>query len=169
MSARLLRTDFFEAIPSEVGLVDVIVGNPPFVRYQQFAGENRERALARARQAGVQLSALTSSWAPFLVYAVEFLRLGGRLAVVAPAEIAHAGYARPVIRHLCNSFRRISILAFDKRVFADLSEDTVLLLAEDKGSRLEQFTLSTLADTQELGAPSTLRFICQHQTCPLVQ
>ncbi len=150
VAARLVRRNFFDVTPDELGLVDAIVGNPPFIRYQQFSGDARDLALARSREAGVELSALTSAWAPFLVHAVQFLKMGGRLAMVAPGELAHAKYARPVIRHLCESFRSVSILAFDRRVFSDLSEDTVLVLAEGKGGRHEKFTLSTVSETTGL-------------------
>ena len=152
VNAKLVHANFFQIVPTQLGLVDAVIGNPPFIRYQQFSGDVRNLALARSREAGVELSALTSSWAPFLVHAVQFLKDGGRLAVVAPAELVHANYARPVLRHLCDSFRRVSILAFDKRVFADLSEDTVLVLAEGKGAKHDKFTLSKVSDTRHLAA-----------------
>ncbi len=152
VNAKLVHANFFQIEQTQLGLVDAVIGNPPFIRYQQFSGDVRSLALARSREAGVELSALTSSWAPFLVHAVQFLKVGGRLAVVAPAELVHANYARPVLRHLCDSFRRVSILAFDKRVFADLSEDTVLVLAEGKGAEHEKFTLSKVSDTRHLAA-----------------
>jgi len=59
---------FFEmahpgATPSERA-VDVVLGNPPYIRYQHFNGSMRERALRRATEAGETLGQLTQSWAP---------------------------------------------------------------------------------------------------------
>src|SRR6185295_7381436 len=43
--------------------VDLVIGNPPYIRYQEFSGGTRKEALARAAEAGVQLNRLASSWA----------------------------------------------------------------------------------------------------------
>lgn len=84
--SRLLRLDFFCARPEDFPQFDAVVGNPPFIRYQNFSGDARSLALSRAKDGGVHLPRLSSSWAPFLVHAVAFLRSGGRLAMVVPAE-----------------------------------------------------------------------------------
>jgi hypothetical protein len=59
---------------------------------------------------------------------------GGRLAMVLPFELTYAVYARPVLVHLANSFGQVTILSFRKKIFRDLNEDTVLLLADRKGA-----------------------------------
>lgn len=132
--ANLFCSDFFEVGSDRLLPVDVVVGNPPFIRYQRFTGETRARALLRAAEQGLKLSELTSSWLPFLVHSVRFLRTGGRLAMVIPFEIFHASYAQPVLGHLSRTFQHISFLTFRKKLFPDLSEDTILLLAEGKGT-----------------------------------
>ena len=48
-----------------------MIGNPPFVRYQAFAGAARAKGIAAALAQGVRLTALTSSWAPFVVHATS--------------------------------------------------------------------------------------------------
>jgi len=131
----LWQADFFGVAPTTAPKVRAVIGNPPFIRYQRFTGPSRAVALAAAAAQGVQLSRLSSSWAPFLVHATGFLQPGGRLAMVVPAEIAHAGYARPVLDHLSRSFRVVTFLTFRKRLFPDLSEDTLLLLAEGQGEQ----------------------------------
>src|SRR5713226_434408 len=73
----LHRKDFFEVdATTGMGRFTAVVGNPPFIRYQRFSGSQREMALKRALQAGVRLTALTSSWAPFIVHATTFLETG---------------------------------------------------------------------------------------------
>lgn len=129
----LVRSDFFDVSPVTMPQPDVIVGNPPFIRYQRFSGEDRAKALAVAHSCGVRLSALSSSWAPFLVHCISMLADGGRLAMVMPAEIGHAGYALPALGYLFSSFRNVIFLTFRKRLFPDLSEDTILLLAAGRG------------------------------------
>lgn len=131
--ANLWHRDFFDVEPLPVYQVSVAVGNPPFIRYQRFATEIRERALTRANEQGVKLTQLSSSWAPFIVHATAMVKEGGRLAFVLPAEIGHAKYATAIIKYLVRSFGRITILTFQEKLFPHLSEDTVLILAQDKG------------------------------------
>lgn len=127
--ARLIHADFFDVTESLA--VDCVVGNPPFIRYQRFNGDSRKKALTRARALGVTLSELSSSWAPFIVASTAHLRPGGRLAMVAPMELGHAAYARPVLEYLHRSFGEVIFLTFESRLFPDISEDTLLVLGDD--------------------------------------
>lgn len=58
--------------------VDAIIGNPPFIRYQQHVGRERKRAQKAALEQGVRLSGLASSWAALVVHACGFLKPEGR-------------------------------------------------------------------------------------------
>ena len=149
-ATQVLHASFFDIAPGQLPLADAVVGNPPFIRYQRFSGDARDAALARARDAGVKLSRLTSSWAPFLVHAAQFVKPGGRLAMVAPAELTHAGYAIPVLDYFRKNFRATRILSFSRRIFPTLSEDTVLLLASGRGEPLETIQLIDLPDASAL-------------------
>jgi adenine-specific DNA methylase len=137
----IITSDFFKVEPSVVEPMDAIVGNPPFIRYQRFNGETRKNALKICRQVGVVLPELTSSWAPFLIHATRFLRPGGRMAMVIPAEINHAFYAQPLVRYLLQKFGVIDIIAFRKQIFSKLSQDAYCLLADNYGQECQQFSL----------------------------
>ena len=151
-SQNLIHADFFDVETSESGLspLDVVVGNPPFIRYQKFSGDARAKALARAEAQGVRLSGRSSAWAPFLVHSASLLKPGGRLAMVIPVEIGHAAYARPVLRYLTESFGSVTLLTFGEPLFPDLSQDTLLLLAERRGTAFEGLFWRDLASVREL-------------------
>ena len=136
----LLLADFFEVEDLPARQADVIVGNPPFIRYQRFSGEARQVALVRAASHGVQLNELSSSWAPFIIHSSAMIKPGGRLAMVAPMELVHAAYALPVLDYLSKSFAAVTFLTFKKKLFPDLNENTLLLLAEDKGPHRAKLT-----------------------------
>ena len=136
--SKLICCDFFDLEPGSIQAT-VVVGNPPFIRYQRFAGRSRAVALRRAQSQGVELSQLASSWCPFLVHAVSMVEPRGRLAMVLPFEMTHAYYARPGLEFLGKAFGRITFLSFREKLFPDLSEDTLLLLAEDKGGASRGF------------------------------
>jgi tRNA1(Val) A37 N6-methylase TrmN6 len=145
--------DFFELDAATECMFDAVVGNPPFVRYQRFGGDSRRRALRRAAEQGVQLSELTSSWAPFLVHSVAMVRPGGRLAMVVPFEVFHAAYALPVIEHLRRSFARVTFLTFREKLFADLSEDTILLAGCREPTGTPRHAFRPGAEPPNTGAP----------------
>lgn len=140
--ALIHRADFFLWAPETQERFEATAGNPPFIRYQQFTGAVRERALAVAAKMGARFTGLTSSWAPFLVVAASLLKPGGRMAFVLPAEIGHAPYAAPVLSTLCNHFARVRIVAIQQKIFPDISEDAWLLFAEGCGGRTDSLELS---------------------------
>lgn len=111
--AQITTADFFTVEPA--GVHDVVVGNPPYVRYQDFNGEARLRGRAAALRAGVALSGLASSWAAFTVHAALFLRPGGRLGLVLPAELLTVNYAAEVRRFLMQRFRSVRLVLFTER------------------------------------------------------
>ncbi len=126
--AEVVRSDFFEVEPEP--RYDAVIGNPPYVRYQDFSGEERARSQRAALAAGVPLTGLASSWAAFTVHAARFLRDGGRLGLVLPAELLHVNYASEVRRFLVERFAKVKLVLFTERVFPGVQEEVVLLLAE---------------------------------------
>ena len=127
--AEIVVGDFF-AQPA-ARRFDAVVGNPPYVRYQGFTGASRTAGRRAALRGGVGLTALASSWAAFTVHAAEFLRPGGRLGLVLPAELLTVNYAATVRRYLMEQFGRVQIVVFTERVFPGVLEEVVLVLAED--------------------------------------
>jgi len=72
--------------------------------------------------------------------------------MVVPVELAYATYARPVLEFLCRSFGKILLLCFSRRLFASLSEDTALLLADHRGGSFEGLRLAELPGIPSLAA-----------------
>ena len=108
---------------------------------------------SRAKTQGVTLTRLSSSWAAFVIYSAAFLRPGGRLGMVIPTELTHAAYAKPVLEHLIQTFGRVTLLTFKKRLFPDLSQDTLLVLAEDKNGVSEGLFWRDLVSSAALEQP----------------
>ncbi len=152
--AHVQVTDFF-TVPAEARY-DVVVGNPPYVRYQGFAGTSRTAGREAALRAGVSLTALASSWAPFVVHACQFLVRGGRLGFVLPAELLSVNYAAPVRRFLFDSFSGIELVLFESRVFDEAQADVVLLLAEGYGGSTSHAAVRQVRDERDLAAASSL-------------
>lgn len=146
-SAKITVSDFFEYASTDK--FSAVVGNPPFVRYQNFSGAARARSLEAALAQGVRLSGLASSWAAFVVKAAFHVAPQGRLALVLPAELLSVGYAAEVRRFLLSRFSRVRLIMFEERVFPEVLEEVVLLLAEGSGGA-ECFEVHQTRDTDSL-------------------
>lgn len=154
LGATLHRSDFFNVVTpaqigSTIGWQDAVVGNPPFVRYQEYGVAERKRAAAAALAQGVRLNGLASSWAPLLVHAAGFLKPEGRLAMVLPAELLTVTYAEPIRRWLRRRFRKVNLVMFEELQFDHAEEQVVLLVAEGTGS-CDSFTLWHVRDSDDL-------------------
>ena len=154
LDAHLLVEDFFAvATPDQLGsplpYMDAVVGNPPFVRYQQHVGATRQRSASAALRQGVRLNGLASSWAALLVHACGFLKPEGRLAMVLPAELLTVSYAEPVRAWLRRRFEKVHLVLFDRLQFEDALEKVVLVLAEGSGG-CDAFSLYHVEDSQDL-------------------
>jgi hypothetical protein len=150
-SASVKAGDFFLEEPDPS--FDAVIGNPPFIRYQEFTGEVRARSLEAALAQGVRLSGLASSWAAFTVHASCFVRPGGRLGLVLPAELLTVGYAAEVRRFLLKRFGNVRLVVFEQRVFPEVLEDTILLLAEGMGPA-SHFEVYQAKNADDLNTPS---------------
>ncbi|HEY1751288.1 MAG TPA: N-6 DNA methylase [Caulobacteraceae bacterium] len=151
--ATVLTGDFFTWAESSAERFDCVAGNPPFIRYQTFAGETRRRALDICGRLGAQFSGLASSWAPFIVAATGLLKLDGRIAFVVPAEIGHAPYAAPLLEYLAGSFRRVQVVAVREKLFPELSEDCWLLYAEGHGGTADELEFTVCERFAPSAAP----------------
>ncbi|EWS99698.1 methyltransferase [Intrasporangium oryzae NRRL B-24470] len=144
--------DFFTVEPTST--YDAVIGNPPYVRYQDFSGESRRLSRAAALRAGVSLTALASSWASFTLHSAMFLRKGGRLGLVLPAELLSVNYAAGVRQFLMERFTRVDLVLFEERVFPGVLEEVVLLMADgfDDGGTDHCFVYQarSAADLEEL-------------------
>lgn len=154
LSAKFLLGDFFDIpTPDQIGCplpeMDAVIGNPPFIRYQEHAGTARRRSAAAALAQGVRLSGLASSWAALLVHACGFLKPEGRLAIVLPAELLTVGYAEPIRRWLRQRFAAVHLIMFERLQFEDALEKVVLVIARGTGG-CDAFSLLPVEDAADL-------------------
>ena len=132
VSNRAIQTlDFFhwwqEECESEF---DVVIGNPPFIKYHSFPEDYRARALNIMTKLGLKANRLTNVWVPFVVAAAQSLRQGGRLAFVLPAELLQVSYASQLRSFLVDKFSRIDIITCNQLFFDGAEQEVVLILAE---------------------------------------
>lgn len=115
---------------TERPVVDVVIGNPPFIRYQTFPEPHRSQAMQIMAGLGLTPNRLTNIWVPFVAAAASSLRPGGRIALVLPAELLQVTYAAQLRSFLTDRFRRIDIVACNELFFDNAEQEVVLLLAD---------------------------------------
>ena|SRR5579884_2375940 len=113
---------------------DAIIGNPPFIRYQNFPENHRAIAFYLMQLAGLHPNRLTNAWVPFLVASTLLLNKTGRLAMVIPAELLQVNYAAELRYFLSQRYSYITLITFKKLVFDSIQQEVVLLLGERNGS-----------------------------------
>lgn len=140
--------DFLSVSPFKV---QAVIGNPPYVRLRRLVQDQRERALRAAAMAmGQAMDPSGSLWMPFVLHAMRFLDLGGRLAFVLPYDLTYVRYARPLWEALCNNFGSLHVLRTHERLFSGLLQDVVILLADHYGSRTNIVRYQAFERVQDL-------------------
>lgn len=129
---------------------DCIVGNPPFIRYQDFPDEQKDVAFTIMVRAGLKPSRLINAWIPFLVSSTLLLKPGGRVGMVIPAELFQVNYAAATRLFLSEAFSKIFLVTFKKLVFQDVQQEVVLFLGEKNGSDAHGITVIETADISTL-------------------
>jgi adenine-specific DNA-methyltransferase len=153
-STTIVHSDFFQYLEVSAGdSYDVVLGNPPFIRYQNFPAEHRQLAISMMEALGLSPNKLTNIWVPFLVISASLLNANGKLGMVIPAELFQVKYAAETRIFLSKFFSRITIITFKKLVFEDIQQEIVLLLCEkdvttDLGIRVVE--LNSLMELKEL-------------------
>lgn len=134
----VLTMDFHAYSNSTIDKFDLIVGNPPYIRYQYFNKEQRCEAEKIFTRADLKYSKLTNAWVSFVVGSSLLLKEKGRIGFVLPAEILQVTYAKQLRNFLAHFYNKINIVSFKKLVFPGIQQEVVLLLCEknNDGSHL---------------------------------
>ena len=150
--AHLFGEYLFNTQLGEKKAFDAVIGNPPFIRYQDFPETHRQIAFDLMKQAGFTPNRLTNIWVPFLVISAHLLKEHGRLAMVIPAELLQVKYAGETRLFLSNFFESVTLISFKKLVFNGIQQEVLLLLGERDGAAHHGIRVVELHDADELNA-----------------
>lgn len=118
--------------------VNAVIGNPPYVRIRELEARLRSSALHASREAmGVEMDSAGSAWMPFVAKATTLLQPGGRLAFVLPLDFTYVRYARPLWKFLASRFGHLTVLRSQERLFPDILQNVLILLADEHGGSTE--------------------------------
>lgn len=128
--ATVINEDYFTYYRACNSRHDVIVGNPPFIRYQNFNEEFRQIAFELMQAHGFHPNRLTNIWLPFLLLSCKMLNDNGRIGMVIPAELFQVDYASEARNFLSEYFDSLILITFKQLVFDGIQQEVILLLGE---------------------------------------
>lgn len=136
---RVVNGDFFEFYQEykEVKKYDLILGNPPYIRYQYLESKQRAEMADILIQHGMRANKLINTWVGFMVACVHMLSPNGKIAFVVPAEILQVAYAEELRLFLANELSKITLLTFEELVFPDIEQEVVVFIGEREPQRKE--------------------------------
>jgi adenine-specific DNA methylase len=150
---QLLNADFHTYCNHTEQRFDVVVGNPPYIRFQYFEPQQQVEAENIFIRAGLKYSRLTNAWVSFVVGATLLLKEKGRIGFVIPAEVLQVSYAEQLRTFIAKHYNKINIVSFEKLVFPGIQQEVVLLLCEKDGSadhKIEHLELRDASGLQDL-------------------
>jgi adenine-specific DNA-methyltransferase len=147
----LINADFHSYCNNTHKRFDLVVGNPPYIRYQFFDRMQQVEAGDIFIKAGLTYSKLTNAWVSFVVGSSLLLKdQGGKIGFVLPAEILQVSFAQQLRNFLAHFYNKINIISFEKLVFPDIQQEVVLLLCEKNNSKEHNIEHIELRDATEL-------------------
>src|SRR5690554_2673331 len=146
----VINADFHEYCINTKQKFDLVVGNPPYIRYQYFDKEQQEFASNIFGKANLKYSKLTNAWVSFVVGSSLLLKEEGKIGFVLPAEILQVSFAQSLREFLAHFYNKINIVSFEKLVFPDIQQEVVLLLCEKNNSKTHLIEHLKLKDAEKL-------------------
>lgn len=146
----IINDDFHNFCINTDKKYDLIIGNPPYIRYQYFNKEQQEYAAEIFNRANLKYSKLTNAWVSFVVGSSLLLKEEGKIGFVLPAEILQVSYAKPLRNFLAHFYNKINIVSFEKLVFPDIQQEVVLLLCEKNNTNTHLIEHLELRDASAL-------------------
>jgi adenine-specific DNA-methyltransferase len=134
--------DFFDYYYRVLGKesFDLILGNPPYIRYQYLKESQREMQSEILTSHGMKANRLINAWVAFIVACMQLLSENGKIAFVIPAEILQVAYAEDLRLYLANNLAKITLITFEQLVFPDIEQEVVVFIGEkgkeEKGIRI---------------------------------
>jgi adenine-specific DNA methylase len=156
----VITGDFFEFCNSTEKRFSLVIGNPPYIRYQFFDKNQRVEAESIFVKAGLRYSKLTNPWVPFVVGSSLLLKETGKLGFVLPAELLQVSYAKQLRNFLAHFYNKINIISFRRLVFPSIQQEVLLLLCEKNGNSSHLIEHVELEDTAELQKLDINRLKC---------
>ena len=162
--ASVINGDFHRFCLSTDKRFDLIVGNPPYIRYQYYEESQQKLADEIFRNSGLKRTRLTNAWVTFVVGGCQLLTTRGKLGMVLPSELLQVKYAKQLRKYLSEFFNKIVIISFKNLVFEEIQQEVVILLCEKDGTADHNIEHIELEDASGLAHLDVAKLKCPTKT-----
>jgi adenine-specific DNA-methyltransferase len=153
LSGAVVTGSFFKWLQQERGTFNVLVGNPPFIRYQFVPDDERASAEWLLRTRGHDLQGVSNYWIPFVLLGLDSLEPGGVFSLVLPSELLSTVSGGQVRAELVRNFDSLRVDLYPRKTFPHILQDVLILSgvrASTAGtSRLVTFSEHVLGAARE--------------------
>jgi adenine-specific DNA-methyltransferase len=127
LTGEVFLKSFFQWATQDRGQYDVVIGNPPFVRYQFVPEDDRWLAEWLLRMRGHELQGVSNYWIPFVLLSLDLLREGGMFSLVLPSELLATVSAGQIRSELIRNFASLRVDLFPRETFPDILQDVLVV------------------------------------------
>ncbi|MFI5251457.1 MAG: Eco57I restriction-modification methylase domain-containing protein [Bacteroidota bacterium] len=136
---KFIKSDFLKLESQE--LFDVIVTNPPFVRYHRISKTKRIEYHNWSKSV-IKTLRPADLWVHFLIKSIFHLQKGGSLGAILPWSFLQADYAIDVRNWLAERFEKIRVQILGKKFFDSAQERVILLWLHNYGSQKSKIEIA---------------------------
>ncbi|MEK5141424.1 MULTISPECIES: class I SAM-dependent methyltransferase [Paenibacillus] len=129
---KLINTDFYMFYEEMVNKqqFDLIIGNPPYIRYQYLTEQQRNEQSLILTSSGMKSNKLINAWVSFVVASIHLLSENSRIGLVIPAELLQVAYSEGLRAYLMQKLQKITVITFKELVFPNVEQEVVVFLGE---------------------------------------
>jgi adenine-specific DNA-methyltransferase len=127
----------------------VVIGNPPFVRSRKLNENLKKNSDFIMENLAPNVTKDVSAWLPFLLHSIDLVEKYGAIALVLPYEITFISYAKFLWEYLTKSFGNVRILRIKERIYPEIMQEVILLIAINKGSKTDHIAYEGFASVAE--------------------
>ena len=139
VSGKIINNSFFDTYDS-LGEYDVILGNPPYIRYQFINNEDIIGIRKIADKLDVDIKKVGNIWIPIVIGALSKLREGGSFAIIIPEESLAGVSALQFRKWIMENCRDIKIDIFPPKIFPQVLQETLIMSGQKgEGNNTVQF------------------------------
>ncbi len=124
---RVLRRSVLQWAADTDEWFELVLGNPPFVRYQFVTAADRARIARLGTRLGLTFRGVANLWIPVLLGALARLKPDGALAVVLPTECFTGCSAASVREWLSGEVDQLTLDLFAPGSFPDVRQEVAVL------------------------------------------